>query len=353
MRFAERNILRIVVGTVLASLLLLGVKPLIFPAGAAQFPTRSITLSENVISTTARYKFAIDVTTPAVNLGSIVFEFCSNTPLIGDVCDTTGGPDLSAATLEDEQNNTGFSIDGGAPSNQLLLTRTADAVTTGMSTYEFDGIVNPAAAGTYFIRVQTFETEDATGPATDYGGLAYDINDRGVDINTYVPPFLQFCLGVTISGTDCTTASGSYLNFGELSSNRARTGSTQMVAITNGTGGYVITINGTTMLSGTNAIPALTTNDVSRPGNSQFGVNLRANNDPSIGSNPSGPGNGAVKPNYAVTNRYHFVSGEQVASSPVPDEFRKYTTSYITNIAKDQPPGIYVSTITYVCTATF
>lgn len=353
MRFTRRTTLRIVLGLIVASLLVLGVRPLVFPAGAAQFPIRSVTLSDNIAGNTASYRFSFTVMTPAVQLGSVVFEFCSNTPLIGDVCTPPAGLDLSGATIADQQTNTGFSLDGSAPANQLLITRPADTVVTGDTSYEFEGIVNPGNPGTNFIRVQTYETEDGSGPATDYGGLAYDIRPGAVDINTYVPPFLLFCLGVTITGTDCTTASGNYVDFGELSTKVARTATTQMVAITNGTGGYVIAMNGTTMLAGTNAIPALNSNDVSRPGTSQFGVNLRANGDPNVGNNPSGSGSGTVRANYNIPNRYRFVSGDQVAGAPGPDEFRKYTVSYIVNIAKDQAPGAYVSTLNYVCTATF
>jgi len=117
--------------------------------------------------------------------------------------------------------------------------------------------------------------------------------------------------------------------------------------------GYSLSINGTTMLSGTNVIPALVSNDVSRPGTSQFGVNLRNNSNPDTGLNPSGSGTASVAANYNVPDRFRFVTGEQIASSSTSDEYRKYTVSYLVNIAKNQAPGIYVSTITYLCTATF
>jgi hypothetical protein len=240
----------------------------------------------------------------------------------------------------------------GTAANEIILTRTAATPVPGPVTYTFDGIVNPSAAGPYYVRIETFLTEDATGADTDFGGLAYSINNE-LQISTTVPPFLLFCSGVTISGTDCNTASGDYINFGELSSNTARSGSTQMVIATNAMFGYSLTINGTTMLSGTNVIPALAANDVSRPGTGQFGVNLRNNSDPNIGADPSGIGSGVVTANYSIPNRYRFVSGEQIATSSTTDAYRKYTVSYVVNVAKGQAPGIYVSTITYICLATF
>jgi hypothetical protein len=126
-----------------------------------------------------------------------------------------------------------------------------------------------------------------------------------------------------------------------------------MVLATNANGGYVLTVNGTTMLSGVNSIPALTANDVSRPGTSQFGMNLRKNTDPNVGADPTGSGVATISPNYAIQNRYRFVSGEQIASSTTSDNYRKYTVTYLVNIANGQAPGIYVSTLTYVALATF
>jgi hypothetical protein len=279
-------------------------------------------------------------------------QFCSNSAIIGTACVAPTGFDVQNATLIDQFGVTGFSVSPSTTSNVLVLTRVAFGVTPTQARYELDGVINPDTNGSYFARVETFKTLDASGPHSDYGGIAFSING-GVNITTTVPPFLLFCTGVTITGIDCSTASGQYINFGELSSTSARTGSTQMVVATIGDGGYVITSNGTTLLSGTNSIPALATNDVSRPGTSQFGINLRNNSDPDVGANPSGLGVGAVAPDYNVPNRYRFVSGEQLASYSDPDDFRKYTVSYVVNVAKSQAPGIYVTTITYLCTATF
>jgi hypothetical protein len=286
------------------------------------------------------------------DIGSIQFEFCSDTPIIGAPCTPPTGLDTSGVTLADQTGEVGFSIMTGQPSHIIVLTRTAATPTPGPVSYTFDNLINPDADGSYYVRLQTFASEDASGPTTDMGGLAYTINSA-VQITSTVPPFLLFCMGVTIAGTDCATASGDYVNFGELSSNTARTGSTQMVAATNAMFGYSLSINGTTMLSGTNVIPALVSNDVSRPGTSQFGVNLRNNSTPDVGLNPSGSGGASVAANYNVPNRFRFVSGEQIASSSTSDEYRKYTVSYLVNVAKNHAPGIYVSTITYLCTATF
>src|SRR5206468_99269 len=91
---------------------------------------------------------------------------------------------------------------------------------------------------------------------------------------------------------------------------------TQMVAASNADTGYTISVNGTTLTSGTNIIPALAVPDVSRPGVSQFGLNIVANTNPTVGANPSGAGTGVAASGYNQPNFYKFVSGDIVAGVP-------------------------------------
>jgi hypothetical protein len=127
----------------------------------------------------------------------------------------------------------------------------------------------------------------------------------------------------------------------------------QMVLATNAVSGYNLFLNGTTMTSGNDTIPAMTASDVSRPGTSQFGINLRANTTPAVGANVQGPGLGTPSANYGTADFFRFVPGELIASSPSVTDFSKYTVSYIVNISRDQDPGIYVTTLEYVAVATF
>ncbi len=352
MRFVKRNLVRVSILITMASLLVLGVKPFVFHTNAAELPNRKIELSTSLIGDTGRYRFSFEMESVGASVGSIRFQFCANSPLIDDSCTAPVGLDVSSSTLIDQQTNTGFAIGAGTDANTIVLTRAAVPANAGTSVYEFDNVRNPNNYGTYYVRLQTYAATFPTAMDVDHGGLAYSLN-RIVSVSTTVPPFLLMCTGITITGFDCTTATGNYINFGELSSTSPRTGTTQMVLATNATDGYVVTVNGTTMLSGVNSIPAITFNDVSRPGTSQFGINLRKNTDPNVGANVSGAGSAAVAASYGISNRYHFISGEQIASTTNADNYRKYTVSYLVNIAKDQKPGIYVSTLTYVAVATF
>ena len=112
-------------------------------------------------------------------------------------------------------------------------------------------------------------------------------------------------------------------------------------------------MTGTTLTSGNNTIPALAADTTSQTGTSQFGLNLAANTKPQVGAGVQGPGIGAVEPNYASANHFRFVSGEELASVAQADDYRKYTVSYIVNVAKSQPPGVYANTLTYVAVANF
>jgi hypothetical protein len=107
------------------------------------------------------------------------------------------------------------------------------------------------------------------------------------------------------------------------------------------------------MTSGNNFIPAMSSGDTSQAGTSQFGINLRSNSLPPVGSNPTGGGNGEPTAAYNTPNQFQFLDSDIIAESSGADYLREYTVSYIVNVSGSQAPGIYVSTLTYVCTGSF
>ena len=95
-----------------------------------------------------------------------------------------------------------------------------------------------------------------------------------------MPESLVFCTGATISTTggvpDCTTATAGSVNFNQLfSPTDTATATSQMVASTNAGAGYAITVNGSTLMSGTNQINGIVTAAMGIRGTSQFGLNLK------------------------------------------------------------------------------
>lgn len=315
-----------------------------------QLPTRSIELTDSLPSATSTYTLAFMVP-QSETLGSVRLEFCAESPLIGQPCSLPVGMDLSSVTLTAQTGGTGMSI-LSVSGTTIVLTRGASSFGPASLSVSLSGITNPSNTGSFFGRIQTYASTNGSGSSNDYGGIAMNTNDA-VQISTTVPPYLYFCAGVSVGGVDCSTVSGDQIDFGDFTPAVASVAQTQMVAGTNGDNGYIIQVSGNTLTSGNNVIPNLVNPDTSRPGVSQFGMNLEANSDPQVGQAPSGTGSGQPAAGYNVPNSYKFVSGDVVASVPQPDEARRYTASYIANVAKSQAPGIYVTTLTYVATASF
>lgn len=336
-----------------ALLLLSAAGALLFvPSTAAmQLQNRQLKIANAQANTQTTYSFSLQTLNPST-VGSIRFQFCSNDPLVGEACTAPTGFDDRAAVLTTETGMTGFVVDPMTTANELVISRAPAASPAGVSSYSFDHILNPDTNGSYYVRVETFASSDASGAHTDYGGLAFNIHG-GLSIHSVVPPFLLFCIGQTIDAYDCGTAEGAYTDFGELSPTRTATGHTTMLVATNAEFGYTVRADGTTLTSGINTISPMASPDVSRQGTNQFGLNLRANSTPSSGVDPSGPGTGTPAASYNIPNLFKFVSGEVLASNTAPENYRMFTVDYIVNVIKGQAPGVYVTTLTYIALASF
>jgi hypothetical protein len=319
-------------------------------AAPSRLDSRALKLSDNTGSAIAQYEFSYQTTTLDA-IQTVVFEICSNDPFPGEYCAVPNGLDMSNAELVSQSGDTAFTLTQRT-GNRLTLSRPPSASNASQNRYQFRSIINPSDNGTYFARIMTFIDNDTNNEPNNAGGLAFAITG-GIGVSALVPPYITFCVGVTIEGNNCQNVSGNYVNFGELSNRQAATGRTQMLAATNARDGYTIRVAGTTMTAGNNVINELTTQDVSRPGASQFGLNLRANSSPQHGTDVQGPGNGVPASSYGQINFYRFNNGEVVALSNAPDDARKYTSAYIVNVPRGQAPGIYVSTITYIALGSF
>jgi hypothetical protein len=316
---------------------------------ASQLGARSLAVSDVNPGAITTHAFSLNYTSTS-DIGSVVFEYCTS-PLPEITCDTPTGLDVSGASLGSQSGETGFSI-GSSTQNKIVLTRPAAPATNNPSSYTFANIKNPTGApGTFYVRIATYESIDATGPQTDFGSVV-NSTTQAVGVSSEVPPILKFCVGLTL-GSDCTTADDNLIDLGDLRPAAASSGSSQMLAATNAEFGLAIAAYGTTMTSGNNIIPALDKPTVSAPGNAQFGINLRKNSDPNVGAEPSGTGIINPSADYNSPNKYLFRTGDTVATSPNATDIRKLTASYVVNVPPSQVPGVYTATLTYICTATF
>lgn len=316
-----------------------------------RFTSRSLFLFDTTPGAVAKYKISFTYTT-ATTIGSLDLLFCTD-PIPQDPCITPPGLDASNATLVDQGGVTGYSVSSRS-TNHVVLSRTPGVIGNTLSAYTLDGIVNPTdTTYSFAIRISDYASTDATGPSIDIGSVLSSAG-YGVNIATQVPPMLIFCVAHEVSD-NCTQASGgNFTDMGELDAKHTLTATSQMAAGTNASRGYAITAYGTTMEAGTSVINNLTTPTASAPGNNQFGINLVANSAPAIGQDPDGSfANANPAPSYSVPNQYIFNNGDVVASAPHVSLFRRYTVSYIVNVSPNLRPGVYTTTITYICSGRF
>jgi hypothetical protein len=323
------------------------------PASATTITDRSITLGIYTPSavTSQDFKFTLPTTN---NVGSMVFQYCSDTPsFYSATCAAPVGLDVSAAVITSQTGNSGFAIDNAdTVANRLVLTRPAAAGNLLPNEYLFNNTTSPSTAGqTVYVKISTYVSTDGSGPTIDTGAVAFAVQNI-FNVDAFVPPFLQMCVGVTVA-PDCSSIVGDSVDLGILSSTAANKGQSQYAVATNDISGYVVFALGTTMTSGNNLIASLGAPAASFPGTGQFGINLRANLIPAVGQDPVGLGTGTPSANYNIPNRFVYNDGDSISSSPLPSNYNRMTVSYLVNIPKSQAPGIYSTTITYVATVQF
>lgn len=343
-------------------------------ANAAQITARTLTLKAGVTDGASKaggvvnHEFTFTLPT-AGSVGSIKFEYCT-TPTLA-VCVMPTGLVTTASTLGNELGATGFTLNK-ATNGVPYLTRTAAAITANLPvTYRLDTVTNPTTVNeSFFVRISTYASIDTTGAPTDTGAVTASTAEQIV-LTGIMPESIIFCTGEEISLTggipDCSTATPGAIAFNQLfSPSDTATASSQMSASTNATGGYTITVAGPTLTSGSNTIPAMAAATTGVRGTGQFGMNLAANTVATstvpvgLDINPISDGidlKALASADYATPDTFKFLSGDTLATSASggagPTNSQIYTASYIVNVAGSQIAGTYVTTLTYVCTATF
>jgi hypothetical protein len=326
-------------------------------ANAASLTSRSLLLSNSAPSpATSSYTFGFTVaqstTIKSVNV---------------DICDTASGSCTPAGTgVPAGLTSTSAAVgtisgigSGGAWTGTFTTNgrlRIANGSNTGSPTtvsIQITNITNPTASNTtYYARITTYSDAAWTTPI-DTGTVATS-TATPIQLSAQVDETLTFCTGTSgITSSSCSGATGSSVNLGTLTPSTTGSGTSQIGISTNASSGYNITVNGTTLTSGSNTITALAAQATSSQGNSQFGLNLRDNATPNVGTDPQGSGTATPTANYNTVDQYRFVTADQVASKASADNFRLYTVTYIANINGAQPAGAYTSTMTYIATATF
>ncbi len=286
------------------------------------------------------------------SIGSVRFLLCSD-PYVLDTCSSTPPGDFSGAVLDSQSGALGGFGISNQSANEIVISRGLSGATgTGQYTFVFDDVINPTGLQQpFFVQIFTYSSTDASGTPSHVSSVA-NATTTAIGINTKVPPILYFCAALTISEW-CNHVSGSYIDYGDLSAVVTDLGNSQFGVATNALGGYVVTVNGKTMTSGNKEIAAITVPSASSIGTAQFGINLRANTDPPTGQDAIGTGIGTVAADYDTPDMFLYNDGDVVASAVTGSMFNTYTVTYVVNVPSDQPSGVYNTTITYICTASF
>jgi len=373
--------IRVISVAILVTILVSQLLP-IATADAAQITIRSLELQAGVSDGGSKAGGVVDhkftFTLPSVgntSVGSIKFEYCTLAAGVPDpaTCVTPTGLVTTAATMGAQTGAQGFSMVNtlnGAP----YITRPTASISAGtVVSYILNTITNPTTENsTFFVRIKTFATTDASGASTDAGTVNASTATQ-IILDGIMPESLVFCAGATVSNNiatslpDCATATAGAIHFNQLfSPTDTATSTSQMAASTNAGTGYAITVNGPTLTSGSNTISTMNSLDIGRHGVSQFGLNLMANTTATstvaVGTDVTPAANatnyrGEAATNYSTFDSFKFATGNIVADSANggagATDAQIFTVSYIVNVPGSQPAGTYVTTLTYICTPTF
>ncbi len=375
------------------------------PAYAAgQITQRSLTLQANGLNggsapgVAVNHLFTFTLPT-AGNVGSISIQYCTTAADVGTAtCQAPTAMSAVAATLGSESGITDFQPITGATANEVVLTRpSANSISANtVVSVQLQNVTNPQALKadlvtnepnyTFFVRISSYASLDGSGTAIDKGTVTASTASP-IFITGTMPEALLFCTGETVpfkvaapTIPDCANATAGSIAFNQLFDQiGTATATSQMAASTNASNGYVITVNGNTLKSGTtNQIDPMSTAGFPVTGSSQFGLNLKAN-DTTYFANATGQEispdptastglifyRGEAINGYDVLNQFKFNSGDAVADSgydlvtPAPggtpqgSDAQVYTVTYIANVPGSLPAGDYSTTLTYICTPTY
>ncbi len=324
-------------------------------------------MNSTVPSATTSWTLNLRYTTVA-SVGSLDLRFCMD-PIPYNPCVTPPGLDISNAALIDQTGETGYVISSistlaedlsgpGNPSdppNHIILSRSPSVINPAVaSSYTLDNIVNPTVTGQAFsIRLMSLASNDGTGPQIDVGSVRGQAT-TSIEIQTQVPPMLIFCMAEQVDADCATTNNNYYRDMGDLSEDATLTAQSQMAVGTNAKSGFAITVSGEPPSAGTNVIDAVSAPTASAKGINQFGINLVANTDPTVGADPFGTfANALVSSDYSIADRYKYVPGDVVAYSNDVSLMNRYTVSYIVNSSASLRPGIYTTTISFTASGRF
>jgi len=380
------------------------VAPAVVPAlaSAGQLSSRSVEMSSSAKSASG-VKYTLSFT-PTTAYGSVIVDFCSESPIIGESsCTAPSGFDASSATVTQTTGSIGTLTTTGTTTGHVVIKGTS--TTSAASAFEISGITNPSGAGTFYARMYTYlsNTPDYTdagtlGTTADEGGAAMSITDT-IGVTATVKESMTFCvsgLGSTHSGDaidvthgpsgacgvdGTTSATGVYapditLGHGTpltLDSSQKDSGYDWMQLSTNAANGAVVRLKDTTPnncggleragATGCDITPIGATAAAITGGVASFGLRMSDEQSAPHAVATSTGTLSAIAPYDDATN-YGFDNatsgntvsgtyGSQIASSAGAIANRNYLMNFAASAAPTTPAGIYKATLNLIATGTY
>jgi hypothetical protein len=369
-------------------------------ADAAQVQDRYIKLSSSASGAVAAgqgvsYEVGFKIVTDSADIGGVVVDFCSNSPIIGDSCTAPTGFTVGTPTVATTGGtNTGLGAGWTAASQnsgRTLTLKNATPVNVGAAAqiiFTLSTATNPTNSNTtFYARVFTFPLQGdvdtwvgtANGSSvtgvTDSGGVAMSTAAQ-VTVTAKVQEQLTFCV---YTGANCA-AGGTSVQLGNTNGVLSTAGefvdqNTKFDLASNAADGVTVRfkVDGT-LTSGANNIDAIGgTPATSNPGNEQFGFCAERTSgtlltvddvyDGSAGvgtgctatSQTAGTGStgGASTANFALdTTAATTTYGDDMATMAAGNS-ETGQLSFIGNIHPTTAAGIYTSTFTFIATGQY
>lgn len=369
---------------------IIGVGLLLFAAIAAALPAeahaysqvthRSIMMSSTQPSATD-VAYTVNFTTVTANqtVGSVVVEFCSNSPILGDTCSHPTSPtpflDTNYATLS--VNNISGNIPGLAvdtvhsTSNRVVLVPTGaplanvanGAVSFTLGNGTTNGITNPASIATFYARVMTFTNTtgsdggDEDNNSTDAGGVAISTANQ-LHVTAKVQEALLFCV---YTGATCADG-GIDVTLGDQNGVLASTTTTydanaNFDVSSNAVSGVSVHMQGSTLKSGASftidPAGASCIPDPTSSSTEMFGIRMLTLG---AGVTSTAPYNCAAN-NHAfdasTTSGISSQFGQEIAKTSGATDITSSTVEFAAKSANTSEAGVYTTNLTLIATATY
>lgn len=361
-----------------AMVVTLGAVLVTLPARAqaySQVTSRSILMSSTANgATNVAYQVNFTTVTDGQTVGSVVVEFCSNSPILGDACQGITGFSANPSTLNVFNitgNITGLTVDRtNSVNNRIVLTRTAGAVANGPVSFTLgngstNGITNPPTDNTtFFARILTFTNTTGNVPvnqneanvATDAGGIAISTANQ-LQVTAKVQEALYFCV---YTKADCATG-GNDVTLGDengvLASNSTTYTSTAKYDVSsNAVAGVSIRLKGDTLKSGIFTIDPAVGNcgaDPTATNVEMFGLRMLTLGPDQVSTAPYGCATGHHSFDNNSTNGTASQFGQEIARTTGASDITSSTIEFAAKSANTSEAGVYTTTLTLIATATY